>query len=77
MPRTAHLLPPYDVAPAPPFMPDVDAMLTMSPCRLRLHQRHDAVGDVDQTEDVGLEHRAHRVDVERADFAAVRVGRRC
>src|SRR5690349_23550296 len=29
--RIAHLLPAYAVAPFAPFMPDVDAMLTMSP----------------------------------------------
>src|SRR5690606_19174792 len=31
MPRTAHLLPPYAVPAAPPFIPEVEAMLTMSP----------------------------------------------
>ena len=31
MPRTAHLLAAYGVAAAAPFMPDVDAMLMMSP----------------------------------------------
>jgi hypothetical protein len=38
--------------------------------RLRFHLRHDAIGDVDQPEDIGLEHRPHRVDIESADFRA-------
>ena len=31
MPRTAHLLPAYAVAAGAPFIPDVEAMFTMSP----------------------------------------------
>src|SRR3954470_260581 len=31
IPRTAHLLPAYAVPPSPPFMPDVEAIFTMSP----------------------------------------------
>ena len=48
-------------------------MLTMSPSGLRLQMRHDPVGDVHQPEDVGLEHRPHGGDVERANLGAIGV----
>ena len=41
---------------------------------LRLHLRDDPIGDVDEPEDVGLEHRPHGADIEGADLRPVAVG---
>jgi tetratricopeptide (TPR) repeat protein len=40
---------------------------------LGLHERHHPIRDVDQTEDVRVEHLPHRSELERADLRAVRV----
>src|SRR6185312_16127353 len=39
----------------------------------RLHVADDAIRDVDQAEHVHVEHLAHRVQIERTDFPAIRI----
>src|SRR5262249_32722553 len=40
---------------------------------LSLHRRDDPVGDVDQPEDVRVEHLPHLAEIDAADFGAIRV----
>ena len=40
---------------------------------MRLHQGHHSIGDVDETEDVGVELAAHLLEIETANLRPIRV----
>ena len=77
MPRTAHLLPLYDVPPAAPFMPDVEAMFMMSPAPCAFISGTTRL--VMSTRPKTLVSNSPRicVEIERADLRAGTRSRRC